>query len=258
MGEVVRGNFAILYAKLGAVYYPIACTKDVAIDTDAEALERAPYTNNEWREYEYGRKTGTITGSGLTVINTAPDNLYTVFDLHGYQLASQKLMVKFSLEDPDGNLKVYECRTLITKVGLAKTAGKMVDHSYSLLMDGPPRISSTPVENTNPQILVYEYIATGGESEITLPFGDNVTILLVEIDGDGSVRVAIAPDGYGPGEVQYDTGTKELAFGDAPLAAGTYVRILYIDVDTLIPADARTTGDGEYRTTGDGEYRTTG
>lgn len=257
MGDVVRGQFCILYAKLGAVYYPIACTKDVSIETEAEALELAPRKSNDWKEWDYGRKTGTISGSGLTVVNTAPDNLYTVFDLHGYQLASQKLLVKFSIEDPQGNVKVYECRTIITKVGVNKSAGKMSDNSYNLLIDGPVTITSTPVENTNPQILVYEYTATGGETLITLPFGDNATILLVEIDGDGSVRVAIAPDGYGPGEVQYDPATKDLYFGTS-LLMGAYVRILYVDVDSLVPADVRTTGDGDYRTTGDGEYRTTG
>lgn len=256
MGDVVRGNFAIIYFKLGAVYYPIACTKDVSIDTDAESLELAPRLNNDFREYDYGRLTGTISGSGLTKVNTAPDNLYTIFDIHGYQLARQKVLVKFSLEDPDGNLKVYECRTLITKVSVGKSGGKMSDNSYSLLIDGPLTLTTTPVENTNPQILIYEYTADGTETEIVLPFGDEATILLVEIDGV-SVRVAIAPDGFGSGEVQYDPVTKELTFGDAPVV-GTYIRILYVDVDSLIPADARTTGDGEYRTTGDGEYRTTG
>jgi hypothetical protein len=112
------------------------------------------------------------------------------------------------------------------------------------------------VANTNPQILTYEFDAEAAQVSVTLPVGDNATLLLLEIAGIGSFKIAIFPEGYGPGEAQYNPATKLLLFGD-PLVAGTHVKILYVDVDSVIPVGARTVGDGSYRTVGDGNYRTT-
>jgi hypothetical protein len=252
MGDVVQSKFCILYLKLGSVFYPIACGTDSTIEVSAEELEIAPRLSSDFREYRYGRKSGTITGTHLVKINTAPDNLYTVFDLLGYQLTSQRLLVKYSVEDGAGNTAVVECDTIIRKFSMTKTAGQALRGSYELLISGPPVLSVTPVENTNPQIGVFEYDANGDEASLELPFGDDATILVVYINGV-SVRVWISPDGYGPGDVQYNPETKTLVFG-TPLAESDYVKILYVDT---VPADARTTGDG-FRTTGDGQFRTTG
>jgi len=232
MADVVNSRFMVLYAKLGSVFYPIACAKDSSINITAETIELAPRLSTDFREYEYGKKTGKITGSGLTKINTAPDNLYTVFDLIGFQLNSQKLLVKYSVEDPQGNVKVFECNTIITDSSLAKTNGQSGSHGFELTITGPVTMSSTPVQNTNPQILVYEYTATGGEVSLTLPFGDDATILLVEYGPTGAIPISIFPDGYGPGEVQYNPATKQMLFGDI-MTAGLYIRILYVDVDSV-------------------------
>ncbi len=258
MADVVHGNMMVVFLKLGSVYYPIACAKDSQIVINSETIELAPRLSKDFREYRYGRKTGKITGSGLTKINTDPDNLYTVFDLMGYQLASQMALVKYSVEDPQGNTKVFECEAVITETGLGKTSGQSGTHSFELTISGPPTMASTPVENTNPQILVYEYTATGGEVALDLPISPSGTVLLVEYGSIGAIPVYIYPDGYGPGEVQYNPATGQMLFGDI-MTAGLYIRILYVDVDSVADTSLYLEdGTGEFIEDGTGAEITSG
>lgn len=231
MADVVRGKACILYLKLGSVYYPVACTRDVSMTIDRDMIELAPRASSDAREYEYGRYTGEITGSGLTKINTSPDNLYTIFDIVGYQLSKVKALAKFSLEDPQGNLKVFECNTLVKTTGFTKTSGQILGHSYTLQITGPVTVSSTPVANTNPQILDYEYTATGSTSTLTMTWGADATIIVLYVNGVQK-QVIDYPGSYTASQVQYNASTKVITFGTA-LSASDYVKIIYIDVDAV-------------------------
>jgi len=260
MSEIVRGKFCILYMKLGSVFYPIACTQNVEVTTEAEMLELAPRTAGDFPEYEYGKFTGTITGTGLTKIVTSPDNLYTVFDILGYQWNKQKVLVKYAIDDQDGNMKVLEVNTLIRSVGLTKTPVTMLGQSFVLQMSGPPVITTTPVANENPQILILEYTAIGGETSLDASdifLADEVTVLVFYLNGS-SKAIKIYPMGYTGDQVQYNEATQTFTW-ITPLAAGDYIKILYIDVENVplpgAPETARDIGDGDVRVDGSGEYR---
>ena len=225
----VQPKAVILYAQIGSVYYPVACAKDVNITTTADLLELAPRSSGIWKEFEYGRLSATISGSGITAIN--PGNLYTIFDVLGQQLNQLKFLVKFSVQE-ETSYKVLEANVLVEECNIAGSSTTFSNYTYSLRVTGPVTVSSTPVNNTNPQILVYEYTATGGEVSLTLPFSDSASILLVEYGSTGAIPVFIFPDGYGPGQVQYNPATKQMLFGDI-MTAGLYIRILYVDVDSV-------------------------
>jgi hypothetical protein len=264
MSDVVRGNFCIIYLKLGSVYYPVACTKDVEISFDSDLIEAAPRSSSHFREYEYGRISGQITGSSLVKVDTAPDNLYTVFDITGFQLSQQKLMAKYSIQDPDGNLKVFEANTLIRNTTLTKTAGQMLGGSYALQITGKPTLTTTPVANTNPQILIYEHTATGGETSLDLSvLGPDATIIVVYIKpaasaGGSSHEVKIAPEGYSGTQVQYDPTSQLLNLG-AALGAGDYVKVIYVDTDAVTDTSLYLEdGTGEFIEDGTGEEITSG
>jgi len=261
MADVVRGKFCILYMKLGSIYYPIACTQTVEISTSMETLELAPRSAGNFPDFEYGKFNGTISGTGLTKIVTAPDNLYTIFDIFTYQWNRMKVLVKYVIEDPQGNLKVFEVLCLITQVGLSKNPSQALGQSFSLLMSGEPVITTTPVANENPQILIHEYTATGGETSLdcSATFGADVTILVFYLNGN-SKAVKLAPMGYTFNQVQYNE-SSQLFTWITPLVAGDYIKIIYIDVDSVpvpppvIPATSRSIGDGDERVDGAGEYR---
>jgi hypothetical protein len=241
MASPVQAKAVVLYAKIGSVYYPVACAKDASITTTAEFLELAARTSSPWREYEYGRLTGKINGSGITKVNTG-GNLYSIFDVLGQQLSRLKFMVKFSANDPEGNYKVFECNVLVEEVNISGSAATLSNYTYSLQITGPLVVSSTPVQNTNPQIQIYEYIASGGENAIVLPAGPNASIITVYVEGV-ALKVINHPGGYGIGEVQWNQSTQQLTFG-AALAIADYVKVIYVDVDSVASVFLLEDGNG--------------
>jgi len=264
MADVVRGKFCIIYMKLGSVYYPIACTQTVEISTTMEPLELAPRTAGDFPDFVYGKFGGTISGTGLTKVVTSPDNLYTIFDIFSYQWNKQKVLVKYVIEDPQGNLKVFEVVCLLTQVGLSKNTSQALGQSFSLLMSGKPVITTTPVANENPQILTAEFTASGGETSLDMSavFSPNVTVLVFYLNGL-SKAIKLAPMGYTSDQVSYDEATRIFTW-ITPRVAGDYTKILYIDVDSVpipppeIPVTSRDIGDGDVRVDGTGEYRVYG
>jgi hypothetical protein len=237
MASPVQAQAVVIYAKIGSVYYPVACAKDVSITTTSDFLELAPRSSSIWREYEYGRITGEISGSGITKINTGVDSLYTIFDIFGQQFSQLKFLVKYSAYDPEGNYKVFECNVLVRELNLAGSASALSNYTYSFQISGPITITSTPVQNTNPQILTYEYEASGAVSSLVISaISAEATLLVVYIDTDGtggvSQTIILAPSGYGTDEVQWDSNTRTLTFGTA-LASGDRLKVIYVDTSVL-------------------------
>lgn len=256
MASPVQAKAVVLYAKIGSVYYPVACAKDVNITTTADFLELAPRSSSVWREFEYGRLTGEISGSGITKIDTSPDNLYSIFDVIGQQFSLLKFMVKFSAYDPSGNYKVFECNVLAEEVNINGSASALSGYGYKLKITGPVTITSTPVQNTNPQILTYEYEATGEVIPLAIDvISAEATLIVVYIDRDGtggtSKKILLSPDGYGADEVQWDASTSTLYFGTA-LQSGDKIKIIYVDPIVVESAFALEDGSGNLVQDGNG------
>ena len=257
MASPVQAKAVVLYAKIGSVYYPVACAKDVTITTTSDLLELAPRSSSIWREYEYSRLSGEISGSGITKINTAPDNLYTIFDVFGQQFSQLKFLVKYSVVDPEGNYKVFECNVLVKELELQGSASAFSSYTYTFQITGAIVINSTPVENTNPQILIYEYEATETIGSLVISsIGDDATLLVVYINGV-SYKINLAPDGYDTDEVQWNSATKTLTFGTS-LVNTDKLKVIYVDVDAVVSSLALEDGTGEIIEDGTGEEILTG
>lgn len=225
--NVVRPKAVILYAKLGSVYYPVACAKDCSITTTSEFIELAARSSTKFREYEYGRISGKISGSGLTVIDPQ-SNLYTIFDLLGNQLSQVKFLIKFSITD--GTLtKVMEANVLIEEISISGSTTEFSNYDYSFQITGEIKISSSAVSNDNPKIKTFEYTATSTISSIAVPItGTNTTLLLAYINGV-SKKVNIYPDAYAANEVQWRQSNATLYFGTS-MVNNDYLKVIYIDV----------------------------
>jgi hypothetical protein len=230
MASPVQAKAVVLYAKIGSVYYPVACAKDVNITTTSEFIELAARTSSTWREYEYGRLSGKISGTGITKVNTG-GNLYSIFDVLGQQLSQLKFLVKFSASDPEGNYKVFECNVLVEEINISGSASALSNYAYTLQITGPVTVTSTPVENTNPQILIYEYLASGGENAIVIPGSENSTIINVYVDGL-ALQVIDYPGGYGAGQVQWNPSTQTLTFGTS-FSIADFVKVIYVDTEAI-------------------------
>jgi hypothetical protein len=216
----------------------------------------AARSSTAWREYEYGRLTGEISGTGITKINTG-GNLYSIFDLLGQQFNQLKFLAKFSAYDPEGNYKVFECSVLVREVNISGSASALSNYSYSLQISGGVTINTTPVENTNPQIRIYEYDATGSIGSLVISeISPEATVLLVYVNGI-SKRVNIAPDGYTASEVQWNPSTQTLTFG-TNMVSTDYLKVVYVDVTAVDSALYLEDGTGEFIEDGTGEEITTG
>jgi hypothetical protein len=226
----VQAKAVVLYAQLGSIYYPVACAKDVNITTTSDFLELAPRSSIAWREYEYNRLSGVISGTGITKIDTT-ESLYSIFDIAGFQFNQLKFLVKFSAVENDV-YRVFECNVLVKELNIQGSASAFSSYNYELQISGPVIISTTPVLNTNPSIQVYEYEATGTVSSLVLPFSVDAVLVVVYINGV-SKKINLSPSGYGANEVQYDAVTQTLVFGTS-LAADDYVKIIYVDVESSL------------------------
>lgn len=225
--NVVRPKAVILYAKLGSVYYPVACAKDCSFTTTSEFVELAARSSTKWREYEYGRITGKISGSGLTML-TPETSLYNIFDVLGNQLNGVKFLVKYSVYD-GVNYKVMEANVLVEEVTIAGSSTGFSTYNYSFQITGEVKVSSTYVSDENPKIKTFEYTATSTISSIAVPItGTNTSLLLAYINGI-SKKVNIYPDAYAANEVQWRQSNGTLYFGTS-MVNGNYLKVIYIDV----------------------------
>ena len=226
--KIVRPKAVILYAKIGSVFYPVACAKDVTISTTSDLYELAPRSSKVWREYEYGRISGEISGSGLSVIDAGVTH-YSIFDLIGTQFNSVKWLAKFSMVDADGKYKVFECNVLVKDVSITGSSTAISSYSYTLQISGEVTISSTFVANTNPKIKTFESDITTTISSIFIPTtGTSATILVVYVNGV-SKKINIYPDAYGADEVQWRADNSTLYFG-TNLVNGDDLKVIYIDL----------------------------
>lgn len=226
--NVVQPKAVILYAKIGSVYYPVACAKDVQITTTSDLYELAPRSSKAFREYEYGRISGEISGTGITIIDGG-NNLYTIFDILGTQLNSVKWLAKFSMTDYTGLYRVFECQVLVKDLNIAGSATAISSYSYTLQISGEITVSTSYVANSNPEIKVFEETATQGQtSQVIVTTGTTATMLIVYINGV-SKKINIYPDAYAADEVQWRADNDTLYFGTA-LDAGAKIKVIYIDI----------------------------
>lgn len=226
--NVVQPKAVILYAKLGSVYYPVACAKDVQITTTSDLYELAPRSSKVFREYEYGRISGEISGSGISVIDGG-NTLYTIFDIIGTQFNSVKWLAKFSMMDYSGLYRVFECQVLVKDLTISGSASALSSYTYSLQISGEIVLSTSYVANSNPEIKIFEATAAGSQSSQVIPTtGTTATMLLVYVNGV-SKKINIYPDAYTSNEVQWRQDNDTLYFG-TNLVAGDKLKVVYIDI----------------------------
>lgn len=221
---VVQPNGIVLYARLGAGYYPIACSKDVSITTESGSIETAPKTNGLWRTYEYERLTGSITGSGL--VNVVPDaSFYGILDIWNYQFSQLPVLAKFQMTDSDANVAVYECSCLVENVSITGSASAISGFSYTLKINGSVSASSTPTTGGT-TVDSWSYTeAVGGTVTIGTAELIGADVLIVDRNGIGlEVITTGTPTGN---QVLFTSGTGQLEFGYA-LGIDEYINVVYV------------------------------
>lgn len=221
---IVKPNGIVLYARLGSGYYPISCSTDVSISTDAEEIETAPKTNGLWRTYIYGRMTGSITGSGLVNIVPSAGN-YGVLDIWNYQFSQLPVLCKFQITDEDANVSVYECSAMVQNVTVSGSASGAGKFNYTLKINGAIAPSTTPTAGgTTVDAWTYTE-ATGGTTIIGNAVLIGADVILVDRSGSGlEVITSGTPNNN---QVLFTSSTGQLEFGYA-LGVDEFINVVYV------------------------------
>lgn len=221
MAVVLPGGI-VLYAKLGAGYYPIACSKDVTLTTESGTIEVAPKTNGLWRTYEYERMSGSITGSGLVQI-VADAGKYTALDLQSYQLSQTPVLVKFQMTDGT-NTSVFEAQCLVENLSITGSASAPGTFNYTLKLGGAFTQSQTPTQGGT-VVDSWDYEATGGET--TIGDGSLVGVDVLDVRRNGIGLQVIVSGTPNNNQVKFTSGSGQLEFGYA-LGADEYILVIYV------------------------------
>ena len=225
MADAVKADGIVIYHNLGSGYFPIACGTTGTITVTTDKIELAPYTSGKWRNYEYGRTTGTISTSGLIKVD-AGIGAYSPFDLMDNLLAHQKVISKYVITDPQGNAKSYSVDCIVDEISFNTEAGGLASYNMSMTMTSDPTFEQVVVNPALTDVDSWTYNATGGEVTIANPLIVSADILDVRRNGIGlEVITSGTPNGS---QVLFTSLTGTLEFGMA-LGVGEWILTIYVD-----------------------------
>lgn len=171
MADAVRAEGLVLALtnESGGVY-PFACAKDANLTITSEPIELAPKVNSAYRQYIKGRKTYTISGSGL--VKLVESNMQPITFFEPFIESSDVTYIGYlDIIDEQNNYKIFKFNCIITSLSIDSNVGNFGQYSYTLQGTGPfTEITS-----------VDTYTVTGG----TITARDPLTYKLVAIGYDG-------------------------------------------------------------------------
>lgn len=137
MADAVKAEGLVLALtnESGGVY-PFACAKDANLTITSEPIELAPKVNSAYRQYIKGRKTYTISGSGL--VKLVESNMQPVTFFEPFIESTDITYVGYlDIIDNQNNYKVYQFNCVITSLSIDLNVGNFGQYSYTLQGTGP-------------------------------------------------------------------------------------------------------------------------
>lgn len=137
MADAVRAEGLVLALtnESGGVY-PFACAKDANLTITSEPIELAPKVNSAYRQYIKGRKTYTISGSGL--VKLVESNMQPITFFEPFIESSDVTYVGYlDIIDEQNNYKIFKFNCIITSLSIDSNVGNFGQYSYTLQGTGP-------------------------------------------------------------------------------------------------------------------------
>jgi hypothetical protein len=137
MADAVKAEGLVLAIRneTGGVY-PFACAKDANLTITAETIELAPKVNSAYRQYIKGRKSYTISGSGL--VKLVESNLHPLTFFEPFIESTDITYIGYlDIIDNQNNYKIYSFNCVITSLSLDSNVGNFGQYSYTLQGSGP-------------------------------------------------------------------------------------------------------------------------
>lgn len=137
MADAVKAEGLVLALtnETGGVY-PFACAKDANLTITSEPIELAPKVNSPYRQYIKGRKSYTISGSGL--VKLVESNLQTLTFFEPFIESTDITYIGYlDIIDNQNNYKVFRFNCVITSLSIDSNVGNFGQYSYTLQGTGP-------------------------------------------------------------------------------------------------------------------------
>jgi len=137
MADAVKAEGLVLAItnETGGVY-PFACAKDANLTITAETIELAPKVNTAYRQYIKGRKSYTISGSGL--VKLVESNLHPLTFFEPFIESTDITYIGYlDIIDAQNNYKIFKFNCVITSLSLDSNVGNFGQYSYTLQGSGP-------------------------------------------------------------------------------------------------------------------------
>jgi predicted secreted protein len=136
MADAVKAEGLVLAFEYGAGVYPFACAKNSSITISKEMIELAPKTDGKFREYLSGKRSFSISGSGL--VKVAQDNMIPIAGFDSFMIGTDVALKGYlDIIDAQNNLRVYAFDCFIQELTYDSTVGGFANYSYSLQGSGP-------------------------------------------------------------------------------------------------------------------------
>ena len=137
MADAVKAEGLVLALtnETGGVY-PFACAKDANLTITSEPIELAPKVNSAYRQYIKGRKSYTISGSGL--VKLVESNMQPLTFFEPFIESTDITYIGYlDIIDNQNNYKVYQFNCVISSLSIDSNVGNFGQYSYTLQGTGP-------------------------------------------------------------------------------------------------------------------------
>ena len=136
MADAVKAEgLVIAYTDGSGNTYPLACAKDASINISRDVIELAPKSFNTFRRYIPGKRTFSISGTGLVkLVGTNQHGLDFFDDL--FSTTDTNYVAYLDIIDAQNNYKMYQFNCYITNLTLSSAVGQFASYSYSLQGNG--------------------------------------------------------------------------------------------------------------------------
>jgi hypothetical protein len=141
MADAVKAEGLVLAFEFGAGVFPFACAKNSTITISKDFLELAPKTDGKFREFLSGKRTFTISGSGL--VKVTESNMIGIEGFDSFMIGTDVALKGYlDIIDAQNNLRVYGFDCFIQELSYDSTVGNFGNYSYSLQGTGPMNLLS--------------------------------------------------------------------------------------------------------------------
>lgn len=137
MADAVKAEGLVLALtnESGGVY-PFACAKNANLTITSEPIELAPKVNSPYRQYIKGRKSFSVSGSGL--VKLVESNMQPILFFEPFIESTDITYIGYlDIIDNQGNYKVYQFNCVITSLSIDSNVGNFGQYSYTLQGTGP-------------------------------------------------------------------------------------------------------------------------